>query len=133
MVDQRLVEIFKAKLSDSDFNRLSNFIYGNYGIKMPHAKQIMLQSRLQKRLRDLNIRTFKEYVDYVFTQEGQDNEVVHMIDVVSTNKTDFFREPAHFEFLQSHILPEYTNDNRQKLFNAASQWHCNWWNCRDWR
>jgi len=43
-----------------------------------------------------------------------------MIDVVSTNKTDFFREPAHFDFLQSHILPEFTNDNRQKIFKVWS-------------
>ena len=120
MVDQRLAEIFKAKLSESDFNRLSNFIFSNYGIKMPRVKQVMLQSRLQKRLRELNMSSFKEYVDYVFTPEGQDNEVVHMIDVVSTNKTDFFREPAHFDFLQSHILPEFTNDNQHKLFKVWS-------------
>lgn len=120
MIDQRLAEIFKAKLSESDFNRLSNFIYTNYGIKMPRVKQVMLQSRLQKRLRELNMSTFKEYVDYVFTSEGQDNEVVHMIDVVSTNKTDFFREPVHFEFMQSHILPEFMQKTRNKTFKAWS-------------
>jgi chemotaxis protein methyltransferase CheR len=120
MVDQRLAEIFKAKLSENDFNRLSNFIYSNYGIKMPRVKQVMLQSRLQKRLRELNMSSFKEYVDYVFTREGQDNEVVHMIDVVSTNKTDFFREPIHFEFMQDHILPEFIKDNKHKIFKVWS-------------
>jgi chemotaxis protein methyltransferase CheR len=120
MIDQRLAEIFKAKLSESDFNRLSNFIYTNYGIKMPRVKQVMLQSRLQKRLRELNMSSFKEYVDYVFTREGQDNEVVHMIDVVSTNKTDFFREPVHFEFMQNHILPKFILENRYKTFKVWS-------------
>ena len=120
MTDQRLTDIFKAKLSDTDFNRLSTFIYSNYGIKMPKAKHIMLQSRLQKRLRELDMSSFKDYVDYVFTREGQDNEVVHMIDVVSTNKTDFFREPVHFEFLQNHILPEYIKEGKYKTFKVWS-------------
>jgi chemotaxis protein methyltransferase CheR len=120
MVDQRLAEIFKAKLSENDFNRLSDFIYSNYGIKMPRVKHVMLQSRLQKRLRELNMSSFKEYVDYVFTREGQDNEVVHMIDVVSTNKTDFFREPVHFEFMQDQVLPEFIKDSKHKTFKVWS-------------
>jgi chemotaxis protein methyltransferase CheR len=108
---QRLNEIFKARLTDEEFRKLSEFIYGEYGIKMPPVKKIMLQSRLQKRLRELNITTFKEYVEYVFSRDGQDNEVIHMIDVVSTNKTDFFREPVHFEFLTHNILPEFSEEN----------------------
>ena len=101
--------IFKEKISTDDFNRLSDFIYKKYGIQMPKRKKIMLQSRLQKRLRELNISNFKEYCNYVFSHEGKENEVIHMIDVVSTNKTDFFRESKHFDYLQSMILPEYVN------------------------
>jgi chemotaxis protein methyltransferase CheR len=111
---QRLNEIFKAKLSNEEFKRLSEFIYQEYGIKMPPVKKVMLQSRLQKRLRELNILTFREYVDYVFSKDGQDNEVIHMIDVVSTNKTDFFREPVHFEFLANTIIPEFYDDTHGK-------------------
>jgi chemotaxis protein methyltransferase CheR len=113
----RLNEIFRAKLSDEDFKRLSEFIYTEYGIKMPPAKKVMLQGRLQKRLRELNITSFKEYVDYVFSEEGQGNEVIHMIDVVSTNKTDFFREPVHFEFLSQEVVPQFvqTTDLRYPL------------------
>jgi chemotaxis protein methyltransferase CheR len=106
-----LHDVFKAKLSDHEFDRLSNFIFSNYGIKMPKVKKVMLQSRLQKRLRELNLNNFKDYVDYVFSSEGQDNEVIHMIDVVSTNKTDFFREPVHFDFLSGHVLPEFIQGN----------------------
>jgi len=107
---ERLNEIFRAKLSDEDFQRLSEFIYKEYGIKMPPAKKIMLQGRLQKRLRELDITSFREYVDYVFSKEGQDNEIIHMIDVVSTNKTDFFREPVHFEFLAQEVVPRFVQD-----------------------
>ncbi len=99
-----LSEIYNAQLTDDEFNRLSQFIYTNYGIKMPPVKKIMLQSRLQKRLRVLQISNFKKYIEYVFSPDGQE-EVIQMIDVVSTNKTDFFREPVHFEFLMNEALP----------------------------
>lgn len=112
MVDSTLNKIFSAKMSDEDFNRLSDFVYKQSGIKLPPVKKIMLQSRLQKRLRELSITSFKEYTDYVFSPEGQKNEIIHMIDVVSTNKTDFFREPVHFDFLNSDVLPEYMGKSR---------------------
>lgn len=112
MVDPNLNKIFSAKMTDDDFTRLSEFVFEQSGIKMPPVKKIMLQSRLQKRLRELNITCFKEYADYVFSKEGQKNEIIHMLDVVSTNKTDFFREPVHFDFLNSHVLPEYIVKNR---------------------
>lgn len=91
-----------------DFSRLSDYIYNNYGIKMPLAKKIMLQSRLQKRLRALNMSSFEEYVDYVFGKNGHE-EIVLMMDQVSTNKTDFFREPHHFDFVVETVLPEFVD------------------------
>lgn len=111
------------KITDQDFKRLSEFIYNNYGIKMPIAKKVMLEGRLRSRLRANNLSTFKEYCDYVFSVEGERNEMVHMIDTVSTNKTDFFREPMHFTFMSSDILPEYTANgktNDLKVWCAAS-------------
>lgn len=95
-------------LSDPLFNRLSSFIYTNYGIKLPPAKKTMLESRLQRRLRALEYVDFNEYCDFLFSASGQQQELVHMIDVVTTNKTDFFREAAHFDFLQKEVLPKLT-------------------------
>jgi chemotaxis protein methyltransferase CheR len=114
--DISLGDIYKAVLSLEDFKRLSSFIFQEYGIKMPEVKRTMLQSRLHKRLRELNILNYKEYVDYVFSKEGQDNEVIHMIDVVSTNKTDFFREPVHFEFLQNVALNDLLSGDKPSRF-----------------
>ena len=109
-----LQKIYSAKLSDDEFEKLSNFIYTRYGIKMPPAKKIMLQSRLQKRLKALKLYSFTDYVKYVFSKEGTE-EIVHMMDVVSTNKTDFYREPAHFDFLKEMVLPKYLEKNIHKL------------------
>ena len=119
MEELDLQRIFAAQLTDADFAKLSRFIYTQYGIKMPPEKKIMLQSRLQKRLRALCIYSFKEYIDYVFGGNNND-EVIHMMDVVSTNKTDFYREPAHFEFLRSTLLPKiYETKKNIKVWSAG--------------
>ncbi len=108
-------------MTNIEFNKLSGFILHNYGIKLPISKKTMLEGRLQKRLRSLNINSFKEYCEYVFSVEGQQMELIHMIDVVTTNKTDFFREAVHFDFLSNSILPGYCkNDSAAKPFKVWS-------------
>lgn len=123
MYDPLLNEIYRAELTNDEFNKLSTFIYNESGIKMPPVKRIMLQSRLQKRLKELKMTTFKEYCDYIFSREGLNNEIIHMLDVVSTNKTDFFREPVHFDFLTSNILPELLDSSKSyknlKIWSAG--------------
>jgi chemotaxis protein methyltransferase CheR len=91
-------------LKDAQFRKLSEFIETEVGIKMPPAKRIMLESRLQKRLRALGLSTFDDYLAHVFEHDG--GEIIHMIDVVTTNKTDFFREADHFVYLREHVLPD---------------------------
>lgn len=100
-----------AVLKDREFKRFSAFIYDEVGIKMPPAKKTMLEARLQKRLKALGIGTFEEYADYVFSAAGKGDELVHLIDVVTTNKTDFFREPAHFEYLVKCAVPSLMDGN----------------------
>jgi chemotaxis methyl-accepting protein methylase len=93
-------------LSDKMFSRFSEFVQKELGIKMPEAKKIMLQARLQKRLRKTGITTFEDYYNYVFSPRGREAELASMIDAVTTNKTDFFREPQHFDYLFYTVLPE---------------------------
>ncbi len=107
--------IYNTELTDKQFVRLSDFIYNNYGIKMPPVKKIMLQSRLHKRLKALGMGSFDEYLTYVFDDHSHAEEVVNMIDVVSTNKTDFFREPAHFDFLMETALPHLMRNGSKRI------------------
>lgn len=102
-----VLEYNQTLIANADFNRLSSFIYKEIGIKLPPAKKSMLEGRLQKHLKVLGLHSFKEYCDYVLGPTGQ-QERTKMMDLVTTNKTDFFREPAHFTFLQSDLLPELT-------------------------
>ena len=94
------------RLSSADFERLSLFIHQELGIKMPPAKKALLESRLQNRLRALGHSSFTEYCEFLFSPGGLDQELVMMIDLVTTNKTDFFRESHHFDFLSRTALPE---------------------------
>jgi len=105
--DMRDVE--HASLSARDFGRLSRFIYDTCGIKMPDVKKTMLEARLQKRLRGLGMKSFGDYCDYLFSTAGMEQELVQMLDMVTTNKTDFFREPDHFDYLTQKVLPEWTS------------------------
>ncbi len=115
MALDNLNQIYKTKMSEKDFNRLSSFIYTQYGIKMPPAKKTMLQSRLHKRLRALEMTDYGDYIDFLFSKEGMREEIFHMIDEVSTNKTDFFREPAHFKFMSEELLPSFYNQGTKHL------------------
>ncbi len=93
-------------MSTAEFERLSAFIHAELGIKMPSAKKTLLEARLQKRLKTLSMRSFTDYCEYLFSQEGAREELIQMIDLVTTNKTDFFREAHHFEYLADSVLPE---------------------------
>ena len=111
-----------STLSTREFNRLSEFIHTNYGIKMPVTKKTMLQARLQKRLRQLDLNSYSEYCDLVLTSEKETSEVINMIDVVTTNKTDFFREPAHFDYLNEMILPDLLHNKQRETFKKLLIW-----------
>ncbi len=89
---------------------------------MPDAKKNMLESRLRKRLRFLEMDSFRDYYDFVSSSEGERTEMIMMIDAVTTNKTDFFREPAHFAYLAEKVLPELLGrmqSNRVNFWSAG--------------
>ncbi len=94
-------------LSAREFERLGELIRAHCGIKMPAAKKPMLEARLHKRLRALGLKSFREYCDLLAAPGGGEGELGQMIDAVTTHKTDFFREPAHFHYLAETVLPAY--------------------------
>lgn len=93
-------------LTDSQFERLRRLIRAEAGINLAPAKRLMLETRLRRRMRASGTACFDDYCGEV---HGAANsaELVHLLDAVSTNKTDFFREPPHFAFLQDRLLPEW--------------------------
>ncbi len=94
------------KLTEGQFNKFSALIYEKTGIYLKAEKKELLNARLGKRLRACRINSFKEYYEFVIN-ERSGNELVLLIDSVSTNFTNFFREQAHFNFLSGQILPAW--------------------------
>lgn len=95
-------------LSSRDYTKLCDFIYSETGICLGPEKKTMLEGRLKRRLRALNTESYKHYCEYLFGPEGLAEEKIPFIDVVTTNKTDFFREAGHFDYLAQRALPELT-------------------------
>jgi chemotaxis protein methyltransferase CheR len=95
-------------ISTRDYTRLCNLIYDKAGIRLGTEKKTMLEVRIKRRLKALELSSYGQYCDYLFGHQGLKEELVSLIDVVTTNKTDFFREPKHFNFLVETALPELT-------------------------
>jgi chemotaxis protein methyltransferase CheR len=93
-------------ISGRDYARLCELIYAQAGIHLGADRKTMLEVRIKRRLKVLDLHSYSEYCDYLFGHTGLKDEIVHLIDVVTTNKTDFFREPGHFNFLAGKALPE---------------------------
>lgn len=98
-------DIFRQKMSDKEYERIRRFIEGHYGIKLPPAKKQMVEGRLRKRLRQSGLASYSEYLDYAFNPARANDELLQLIDVITTNKTDFYREQDHFEYLKKIALP----------------------------
>ena len=96
----------QPRLSDRHFRSIAELVEEQVGIKLPAGKRIMIEGRLQKRVRTLNYSDINEYVEHLFDDAHFDTELIHLIDCVTTNKTDFFREPSHFNFMRNAAVPE---------------------------
>lgn len=94
-------------MSEKEFKRLSEFIHSEVGIKLPLSKKVMVEARLQKRLRTLGMNHYRAYLEFLFSPKGFEEELVHLIDVITTNTTEFFREARHFEILTREVLPSW--------------------------
>jgi len=106
------------EISTDEFERFRTLIYDESGISLSEQKRTLLASRLSKRLRDLELTTFSDYYAKV-TEDPTREEFTRMLDLISTNKTDFFREPKHFAFLRERILPELEGTKRIRIWSSA--------------
>ncbi|SMO67508.1 CheR family methyltransferase [Gracilimonas mengyeensis] len=93
------------KLTNDEFQKVRKIIHGYSGIFIQEGKEALVQSRLMKRVRKLGLSSFKEYLNYV-DSDSSGEEFLALVDVITTNKTNFFREAKHFDFIESRVLPE---------------------------
>ena len=118
--------IAAERLSDADFARMAAIVIEHTGIKLPPGKKLMVEGRLRKRLRELRLNSLSDYCRHLFEGDGLKDELPHLTDAVTTNKTDFFRELEHFHLLRGRLVPSLLADRRGsarprlKVWSAAS-------------
>lgn len=100
----------ETTIRPKDFETLRAFIYKEAGIVLADSKQQMVQARLQKRIRVLGLTGYGEYLKHALETPS---ETVELINAMTTNKTDFFREPHHFEFLARQEIPRLIEEARR--------------------
>ena len=93
-------------INDDEFDAFRQLIYRETGISLNNGKRALVCSRLSKRLRALQLDTFLDYYAYLLRNDTDGVELQQMINCITTNKTEFFREPHHFDFLRTTIFPE---------------------------
>src|SRR5687768_6471312 len=87
--------------SEEDFQALRNLVKRVTGINLTEAKRELVYARLARRLRVLNLKSFREYRRHL---KADGSELAQLCNAITTNLTAFFREPHHFEYLRTHVL-----------------------------
>lgn len=106
-----------TELKPSEFQKISDLVYRTCGISLKQGKEALVRARLMKRLRSLGIQRVDEYLDYL-ENDPHGREMGCLIDVMTTNKTSFFRESDHFAFLRETVLPALSGP-RLRVWSAA--------------
>ena len=94
-----------AEMTDAEFGKISRLVYEVSGINLTEGKKELVKARLGKLLRRGPFESFRDYYQHV-VKDSSGEELVRLLDAVSTNFTSFFREPQHFEYLKRDFLPE---------------------------
>ncbi|MGA2349768.1 MAG: protein-glutamate O-methyltransferase CheR [Terracidiphilus sp.] len=105
-----------------EFKMFRTLIHQHTGIWLRDGKQIMLASRLSRRLRLHGIANFAEYYEYVQRSQNNGEEIRELINCVTTNKTSFFRERHHFEFLANTVVPQIQFAAQQGAVKSIRIW-----------
>ena len=89
-------------MNKKTFEQFKQLVYEKSGITLGPQKVALVTARVSKRMRALNIEDHDAYLKFVMGDKTS-NELVHLLDSISTNVTSFYREPAHYDFLAETI------------------------------
>jgi chemotaxis protein methyltransferase CheR len=92
-----------AVLHARDYEQIRTLAYSYCGIDLRGGKEELVKARLGKKLAQLGLQTYREYCDLV-VRDRSGESLAGMIDALTTNHTNFFREPQHFAFLRALLV-----------------------------
>lgn len=102
------------RITDAEFRKASELVKSLAGIHLTDGKRELVSARLAKRLRTLGLATLNDYLDVVKEDKTQD-ELVMMLDALTTNLTSFWRESDHFDFVVEHLLPKFESRGTNEI------------------
>lgn len=108
----------QTEISPFAFHKIRDYVHRTAGIIIGADKTSLVTGRLWRRLELFGIKNYEAYFAYVSSAEGA-QERDTMLDLLTTNETYFFREPAHFNFLRDDIIPQQ-GYNKMRVWCAAS-------------
>jgi chemotaxis protein methyltransferase CheR len=117
MIDATTFSQSPPKLRTSDFDQIRKMVYEFCGVDLT-GKQVLVGTRLGKRVRDLGFDSFDKYCEHV-RSEKSGAAFSMMIDTLTTNHTSFFREQQHFDFLKKSIVPSLPANSPIAIWSAA--------------
>ena len=115
--ESRIDNFSTITLGTDEFNRVRKMLYDYCGIHLHEGKEALVRARLMKRVRRLGLGNFWDYLDYVEKDETG-GEFLSLVDVLTTNKTSFFREKQHFDYLVENVIPKM-NGREYKWWSAG--------------
>lgn len=107
-----------AVLESKHFDAIKHLLYKICGIDLKPGKEALVHSRLTGRLRTLEMDDFDTYLDYVKSDTSR-RELTMLVDAMTTNKTHFFREEAHFDYLCRDLLPQWKTQQHLRIWCAG--------------
>lgn len=108
-----------VEFTNNEFNEFCKYIYDSVGIKLTEKKFSLVHNRLRKRLTKFDFTSYGDYFRFVKSPNGKD-ELVNVIDAITTNVTTFFRDPKQFLTFSQLVLPYYENINRKlRIWSSA--------------
>ncbi|MCP5047628.1 MAG: protein-glutamate O-methyltransferase CheR [bacterium] len=113
------MEIIELQLSEREFRAIRTIVYDTTGINLSDSKRALIVSRLSRRLRQLSFDSFQPYISLL---ESDTDEVLLMINRITTNLTKFYREDSQFKVLKDTILPSVLENKKRSGDNALRIW-----------
>ena len=116
--------IFNAELmaiTDAEFNSIRELVYKQFGITLSDQKKSLVVGRLQKKIKEHGFQNFKQYYDMLIGDKSG-KALIELANQITTNHTFFFREPDHFDFFKSDILPWMVKEHKAKGDNDLRIW-----------
>jgi chemotaxis protein methyltransferase CheR len=94
----------KKSMEEMSLDNIAAYLHDRSRLSFTGHKRSILRSRLEGRLAELNLPNFSDYWSYLKVSREED---ARLFDLVTTNETSFFRNPAQFDFLHDRIIPGF--------------------------